>query len=354
VSSAKRQSLVSDAQKSAAEQADRVLDSLRVDRRAAYELVAEGKQTIVATTIAPRPDSGRSFQVGGEYKVAIRFVDPHRSRRRAMIEHDTAYMLHSAGAPVVPPMHRRPIKTPNGGLVGIWEWAERSKGRIPLEKWGATLRTFHESGLGLVTPPYDPLQGMRVRDNRLTVAMNDPKHPLSHDATALERYRSAVREAFRSIPQGAASNQSVLHGDWHPSNAAKTRNGAIAVMDLEHSGRGPIAADFAIIAIGVRRYEWPDSHLDVVLQGYGPDAPTREHVEAFARIRELSFVGFSLLHATESPEARAEAVKRFAVVDSPHATTDPWVHVGNPATMQPSRLVKAPKVATVNTSSLGL
>lgn len=294
-------------------------------------LVSDGRQRVYKAVVS----TGKTDKQIKSMRVAVRLANPRRPPESVAYEQKLAWDWSQMGARIATPIHPAPIKT-NAGLVGIWEWLEfPSRPMIAARDWGALARNLHDTGKNIPAPQANLFGLINFKRDEINKAASTPGHPLYSYPGLVEDYWKEVDKSMKVMAEiQKTAVQSCIHNDFSPGNVINTQDGPVT-FDFEWSGRGPIAADFALLAVGVKRYGWPQQYMDEFKQGYGIDnAPPDSEIDAFRRVSELSSVGFAMMAADIDDEHYREFIKRMPIIRNPDATTETWVHVGGVNTME--------------------
>jgi len=106
----------------------------------------------------------------------------------------------------------------------------------------------------------------------------------------------------------------VIHGDAHPGNALRDRDGTVRLLDFESFALGPREWDLGVLALRYRPFGWisEDEHRGCVAAYGGFDVTEWPGFAVLRAIRELSMTTWLLQNAGESPEHALEFRKRVA------------------------------------------
>jgi len=205
-----------------------------------------------------------------------------------------------------------------------------------MRDWGKSLKHFHDTASGMSKRyRYEALQSFSI--DKLAEAVRAPDHALHKTPEVVDDLSEALHEASQDVDRATASQpERFLHGDVHRSNCA---GNPVVLFDLDYSGWGPLPHDFSTIALGVHRYGWPGKYLDEFKRAYGSEAPTHSEIAPFLRLRELVTCGWVMQFAIpRAPENLQELPGRLRAIKDPSHTADPWIHAGDFAMMDSSRL----------------
>ncbi len=211
--------------------------------------------TAVAATCSLRVDDAVVVHDSNRLAVHLRPCDvlarvARRDRHNgAEFEVEVARRLAGIGAPVAPLDPRvEPLVYAQGDFaVTLWTYYETVPPHdIAPHEYASALERLH-AGMRLAGPTGDSLPHFTDRvDEAQRLVDNATNHPWIDDpdrdllARTLQRTRSAI--VVRRAPE------QLLHGEPHPGNMLRTRDGLLFV-DLETCCRGPIEFDVAHAAI---------------------------------------------------------------------------------------------------------
>ena len=255
--------------------------------------------------------------------------------------HRLVHVLHGLGAPVPGVLHPDLLDV-DGLQVAFWPWL--APARVTARQWGALTGAFHRAAAPLLTGPdtgpdaYRPDTVLRARLETVQALAVAPGHTLPRARELLNRLARALDEAVHdALVVQAGAPTVVALGDNQPVNVmhAPGRDGApghLVLNDFERLEAGPPGLDLAAVLMGVWHYGFDPGVFEQFRRGYGPDAPTREQVVPFVRLRELSGLLVALLHADRDPAMARQARVRAGCLDGPGAGA-PWTFVGPQSAM---------------------
>jgi hypothetical protein len=286
----------------------------------------------VAVRVVLDPTTEQAAAMAWEHRVHREFGDmaAHLTRRGTIRRN-----------PVVGVLHRDPVTVP-GAIVTVSRYVEQAVDGITAQRWGETLALLHVLGstpraqrLMQVRPVTNTLVGLTA--DALLAAIRRPGHPLHGRPEVVALFAHALREralhAVRLDP-----NPVLAHRDLHALNCVNGPTGGMAI-DWQETAWGNRSADFAWLHLQVRRYGGSPALLETARDAYARVAPrscpTPEQITAAGQVRELVFLGFSILNADRGPEHRDELLVELPILHDPDAATGRWRMLFNPAVFQP-------------------
>jgi hypothetical protein len=286
----------------------------------------------VAVRLAIRPDAAAADELCWEHRVGQVFAG-------------VAERLHRDGVivrnPVVGPIPDAPIRV-GADLATVWQFVPASAGPLTAAGWGETLGLLHVIGS---SPEAFALLAERRRPNVLAgldadvllARLADPAHPFHGRRRLVQRWARTLRaraaESLRLDPQLL-----LVHRDLHPLNCVPTSTRGVIAIDWQDAGWGSRSDDFAWLHLLVRRFGGNPRILATARQAYADvtgTSPTPEQIAAAGHVRELVFLGYSILNAYRSPVYLAECLTELPVLAGPHVRTGPWRLLFNPDALAP-------------------
>lgn len=180
-----------------------------------------------------------------------------------------ARLLHAAGAPVAA-LLAGPIEL-DGVIVTLWEELP-DDGSLDGVAIGRALRRFHEAGVGIAAPAWDP------------IAWLDRWIGVPADPGVAREVRDRVRASVKRIGGPIV----LLHTDAHRGNL-RIAGGEAWLVDLEQVAVGPASYDLAALEVTERRFRGDSTVVNTVMEAYRCDTRCLARAVAsrgFATVRD--------------------------------------------------------------------
>jgi aminoglycoside phosphotransferase (APT) family kinase protein len=225
----------------------------------------------------------------------------------------TAWLAEQGFACTVPaPVPGQPFSIA-GKVASIWHYVQQATG-LPASAsdLARLLRDLHSRPLPPSPPgPFtDPLDGVT------TALQSAPPDALPHQqrdwlASQIEKLRSAW--AALRFPRPPA----LIHGDAHPGNLIRAKDGTILLGDWDHVAVGPPEWDLAQIYYTSQRLGYPPSgDVDGFGSAYGWDPRDWPGLATLVAIREVSGLSTYIRNAPAQPFARRELTMRVSTLQA--------------------------------------
>jgi aminoglycoside phosphotransferase (APT) family kinase protein len=203
--------------------------------------------------------------------------------------------------------------TISGKVASIWHYVQQATG-LPASAsdLARLLRDLHSRPL----PPFPPESFTDPLDGVTTALQSAPPDALPREqrdwlASQIEKLRSAW--AALLFPRSLA----LIHGDAHPGNLIRAKDGAILLGDWDHVAVGPPEWDVAQIYYTSKRLGYPPSaDVDGFAITYGWDPRDWPGLDTLVAIREVSGLSTYIRNAPAQPFARRELAMRISTLQA--------------------------------------
>lgn len=191
--------------------------------------------------------------------------------------------------------------------VTAWHFVEQSEDPITSADFGRVLHDLHAlpDPADFRLPAFEPMPKIPGRLEQL--AKTDiPRADLEF---LYERF-GEVSEAFDQLTFRLAPG--AVHGDAHPGNCMRTKDGTILLIDLEDFAYGPREWDAAVISVRYQAFGW-ESEEDYrgYVGAYGFDPISWPGFPTVRAARELNMTTWLAQRFGTLPELDAEVLKRI-------------------------------------------
>ena len=233
---------------------------MKIDASDVRRAVAAAMSTASALDLAV----GDAIVLHNSNKLAVRLLPcdvfarvAHAGREVARFEVELAQRLAEVGCPVAPlePRVEPLVYTRDGFQVTLWIYYEPVTPHVSPADYARALERLH-AGMRTLDIACPHFTDRVVQAEQLVASCDDP---LLGDVDR-ELLSTTLRNRRRSIVDHGAVEQ-LLHGEPHPGNVLRTRNG-LRFIDLETCCRGPVEFDLAHVPEQVsERYSGADQQL---------------------------------------------------------------------------------------------
>ncbi|KWX01402.1 Aminoglycoside phosphotransferase [Carbonactinospora thermoautotrophica] len=241
--------------------------------------------------------------------VVVRIALAHDAANRIATSLRVTRWLAARGVPTVEPADEageQPLLV-NGHVVSVWRLVDAPPDTATATAYelGQILRTLHAQP----EPPFpvptvdDPFARLRHETRTSTVLSDRQRAWLLNRADELGRAWKALR-----YPHPPA----LVHGDAHPGNLLRTRDGRAVLCDWDGVALGHREWDLVQVHYTCRRFGRPTTpDLDTLAEAYGWDIRDWPGLDTLIAIRELSGLSPYLRTAPGKPAARREVAWRL-------------------------------------------
>ncbi|MFD0856909.1 phosphotransferase [Actinomadura adrarensis] len=218
--------------------------------------------------------------------------------------------------PCVEPVQIEPLDA-GGAVVSLWKLLDVVDEPRPTgADLGSIVRQLHAQPVLPVAlaPLNDPLHSVSVAVREGTGGMSRTDADWLQDR--IEHMRAVWAGLKAVLPQG------LVHGDAHPGNLIRTREGRVVLGDWDHVAYGPREWDLVQIHYMARRFRRYDGDdVQVFTDAYGWDVTTWQGCEDLIAIRELSGLSPYIRRAAHESWAAEEIAYRVSCLRSGDRTT---------------------------------
>ena len=219
--------------------------------------------------------------------------------------------LAARGYPCTVPADTEPW-TEAGRIVSVWRYEDVvPEPPTSMAEFGTLLRKLHDEPV----PPFqvrdleDPFTSVAAALDRATDGLGDVDHRWLRDR--IRQLRIRWRELDLAVPPG------LIHGDAHPGNLLRLRNGHLIAGDWDHTATGPREWDLIQPLYTSRRFGAPDSGcLGQFAAAYEVDIRNWDGAATLIAIREITGLSPYIRSAHANGRNRAELEHRIATLRS--------------------------------------
>lgn len=259
----------------------------------AAELVRRHSNAVVAL-----PEAGLLVRVAGN-RAAL-----DRVRRSVAVTR----WLADRGFPCVTPADVEPFEA-EGRAVSVWRLLDTAHGPPGTgAELGGLLRALHDQPDPPFTlPGIDPLAGVRQAVEASGGGLDPADRAwLTEKTSELSARWERLRPA---LPHG------LIHGDAHPGNLIRLRDGAVALSDWDHTAHGPREWDLIQIAYMSRRFtRYGVQDVERFTEAYGWDIREWDGRNTLIELREISGLSPYVRGAASDPWLYRELAHRIATL----------------------------------------
>ncbi|MGH3194340.1 MAG: phosphotransferase family protein [Streptosporangiaceae bacterium] len=215
------------------------------------------------------------------------------------------------GYPCTVPADTEPW-TEAGRIVSVWRYEDVIPGPpASMAEFGTLLRKLHDEPV----PPFqvrdldDPFTSVAASLDRAVGGLDDvDRHWLREH---IRQLRIRWRELDLAVPPG------LIHGDAHPGNMLRLRNGRLIAGDWDHTATGPREWDLIQPLYTSRRFGTPDREsLGQFAAAYGADIREWDGAATLIAIREITGLSPYIRSAHANDRNRKELEHRIATLRS--------------------------------------
>jgi aminoglycoside phosphotransferase (APT) family kinase protein len=219
--------------------------------------------------------------------------------------------LTARGYPCTVPADAEPW-TEAGRIVSAWRYENVVPGPpTSMTEFGTLLRKLHDEP----TPPFqvrelqDPFASVAAALDRAAGGLDDVDQRWLRER--IRQLRIRWRELDLAVPPG------LIHGDAHPGNMLRLRNGRLIAGDWDHTATGPREWDLIQPLYTSRRFGTPDSEgLGQFAAAYGLDIRDWDGAATLIAVREITGLSPYIRSAHANDRSRAELEHRIATLRS--------------------------------------
>lgn len=219
--------------------------------------------------------------------------------------------LTARGYPCTVPADAEPW-TEAGRIVSAWRYENVVPGPpTSMTEFGTLLRKLHDEP----TPPFqvrelqDPFASVAAALDRAAGGLDDVDQRWLRER--IRQLRIRWRELNLAVPPG------LIHGDAHPGNMLRLRNGRLIAGDWDHTATGPREWDLIQPLYTSRRFGTPDSEgLGQFAAAYGLDIRDWDGAATLIAVREITGLSPYIRSAHANDRNRAELEHRIATLRS--------------------------------------